>query len=83
MNIITKIKVLFFKSCFFCLSLLRKIGIKIKMTDMEKEYIIAKCLETDEGRAALAKAMVEPIRKSFGYQAAGRKILMVDEYVDI
>lgn len=45
----------------------------------EKEAIIAQALETDEGRTALAQAMVEPIRRALEYQAVGRKLLMVDE----
>jgi len=47
--------------------------------DEQKEMIIAQALETDEGRTALAQAMVEPIRRSLEYQAVGRKLLMVDE----
>ncbi len=47
--------------------------------DDQKEAIIAQALETDEGRTALAQAMVEPIRRSLEYQAVGRKLLMVDE----
>lgn len=58
---IAKIKVIFFKSCFYCFDKLREIGVKVKMSNMEKEYIIAKALETDEGREALVKAMVEPV----------------------
>jgi hypothetical protein len=50
-----------------------------KTTDLERENIIAQALETDEGRTALAQAMVEPIRRSLEYQAVGRKLLMVDE----
>jgi len=49
------------------------------LSDQEKELIIAQALETDEGRTALAQAMVEPIRRSLEYQAVGRKLLMVDE----
>lgn len=49
------------------------------LNDQEKEMIIAQALETDEGRTALAQAMVEPIRRSLEYQAVGRKLLMVDE----
>ena len=52
---------------------------KNSLTDREKEDIIAQALETDEGRTALAQAMVEPIRRSLEYQAVGRKLLMVDE----
>lgn len=48
-------------------------------SDDQKEMIIAQALETDEGRTALAQAMVEPIRRSLEYQAVGRKLLMVDE----
>ena len=49
------------------------------LTDAQKEEVIAQALETDEGRVALAQAMVEPIRRSLEYQAVGRKLLMVDE----
>ena len=49
------------------------------ITDQDKEMIIAQALETDEGRTALAQAMVEPIRRALEYQAIGRKLLMVDE----
>jgi len=62
MNII-KIRVMFFKSCFFCFNQLRKIGIKIKISNLEKEYMIIEALGTDEGREALANAMIEPIRE--------------------
>jgi hypothetical protein len=44
-----------------------------------KENIIARALETDEGRAALAQSMVEPIRRALEYQGIGRKLLMVDD----
>lgn len=47
--------------------------------DLQKEYVIAAALETEEGRVALAQAMVEPIKRSLEYQAIGRKLLMVDE----
>lgn len=50
-----------------------------KISDDKKEAIIAQALETDEGRVALAQAMVEPIRRSLEYQAVGRKLIMVDE----
>ena len=53
--------------------------VKNSLTDREKEEVIAQALETDEGRVALAQAMVEPIRRSLEYQAVGRKLLMVDE----
>jgi len=53
--------------------------VKNSLSDQEKETIIAQALETDEGRVALAQAMVEPIRRSLEYQAVGRKLLMVDE----
>jgi hypothetical protein len=49
------------------------------LSDEAKEAVIAQALETDEGRTALAQAMVEPIRRSLEYQAVGRKLLMVDE----
>ena len=46
---------------------------------LTREMIIARALETAEGRAALAQAMVEPIKESIVYQSLGRKLLMVDE----
>lgn len=52
---------------------------KSKLTTEQKEAVIAQALNTDEGRVALAQAMVEPIRRSLEYQAVGRKLLMVDE----
>jgi hypothetical protein len=52
---------------------------KNSLTDKQKEEIIAQALNTEEGRVALAQAMVEPIRRSLEYQAVGRKLLMVDE----
>lgn len=53
--------------------------VKTGISDQDKEMVIAQALETDEGRVALAQAMVEPIRRSLEYQAVGRKLLMVDE----
>lgn len=52
---------------------------KNSMSNSEKELVIAQALQTDEGRTALAQAMVEPIRRSLEYQAVGRKLLLVDE----
>jgi len=49
------------------------------LTESEKNEILAQAIDTDEGRVALAQAMVEPIRRSLEYQAVGRKLLMVDE----
>jgi len=51
----------------------------LKTNDSEREALIAQALETEEGRVALAQAMVEPIRRALEYQAVGRKLLMVDE----
>lgn len=48
-------------------------------TDVEREALIAQALESDEGRVALAQAMVEPIRRALEYQAVGRKLLLIDE----
>jgi hypothetical protein len=48
------------------------------MTQEEKEYLISNALETNEGRAALASAMANPIRMSLDYQGIGRKLLVVD-----
>lgn len=52
---------------------------KNALTQEMKEAVIAQALNTDEGRVALAQAMVEPIRRSLEYQAVGRKLLLVDE----
>jgi len=52
---------------------------KRNLTNEQKEAVIAQALNTDEGRVALAQAMVEPIRQSLEYQAVGRKLLLVDE----
>ena len=49
------------------------------LTDEEKEYVIAQALKTPEGRAALANAMVEPIRNSLDYHGVGKKLLMANE----
>lgn len=48
------------------------------MNNQEKEFLIAKALETEEGRTALAQAMANPIRTSLDYQGVGRKLLVVD-----
>lgn len=48
------------------------------MDNAEKEYLISKALETEEGRTALAQAMANPIRTSLDYQGIGRKLLVVD-----
>ena len=48
------------------------------MTNEQKEYLISKALETEEGRTALAQAMANPIRTSLDYQGVGRKLLVVD-----
>ena len=48
------------------------------MTNEEKEFLIAKAMDSDEGRQALAAAMVNPIRTSLDYQGLGRKLLVVD-----
>lgn len=48
------------------------------MTNEQKEYLISKALETEEGRIALAQAMANPIRVSLDYQGVGRKLLVVD-----
>jgi len=50
-----------------------------KTPQEEREEIIAKALETPEGRRALAEAMCQPIRRSRQYQSIGRKIFTVDK----
>ena len=53
--------------------------LKSNANNMERAALIAQALETEEGRVALAQAMVEPIRRALEYQAVGRKLLLVDE----
>jgi len=64
-----------------------------KLTNEEKEELIAQALSTSEGRIALSNDMVEPsrggleynigavepIQRSLEYNAVGRKLLMIDE----
>lgn len=52
---------------------------KTNKVDAEKEALVAQILDTEEGKVALAQAMVEPIRRALEYQAVGRKCLMIDE----
>lgn len=47
--------------------------------EWNRSRLISRALETPEGRAALAQAMIEPIRHSVEYQAIGRKLLMIEE----
>lgn len=49
-----------------------------ELTNDQKEFLISKALETEEGRVALAQAMANPIRISLDYQGVGRKLLVVD-----
>ena len=50
----------------------------MKLSNEQKEFLIAKALENEEGRQALAQAMANPIRTSLDYQGIARKLLMVD-----
>lgn len=50
----------------------------MSLSNEQKEFLIAKALETEEGRVALAQAMANPIRTSLDYQGVGRKLLVVD-----
>jgi hypothetical protein len=53
--------------------------VPLSLRDADKERIIAEALSSEEGRIALARAMVEPIRRALEYQAVGRKCLLVEE----
>lgn len=48
------------------------------MTAEHKEYLIAKALESPQGREALAQVMANPIRTSLDYQGIARKLFVVD-----
>lgn len=50
----------------------------MNMTTEQREFLVAKALETEEGRSALAAAMANPIRVALDYQGVGRKLLVVD-----
>ena len=43
----------------------------------EREHLISQALSSDEGRNALAQAMVAPIRRSLDYQGVGRRFMEV------
>jgi len=43
-----------------------------------KEALLAKALQSERGRVALAQAMANPIRRNLDYQGVGRKALRVD-----
>ena len=57
----------------------RRLGRGIGEINAEREAIISEYLDSSEGRQALAQSMVEPIRRAWDYQGAGRSLLMVDE----
>ena len=50
----------------------------MSLTSEQKEFLIAKALESPQGREAIAQAMANPIRTSLDYQGIGRKLLVVD-----
>ena len=43
-----------------------------------RDQLISQILSSKEGRQQLAKAMVEPIRRSLEYEGVGKKLLIVD-----
>lgn len=46
----------------------------------ERELLIAQAFETPEGRASLARTMIEPLlRRQLNYQSIGRDLLIVEE----
>ncbi len=52
------------------------------LSNRKKNAIIAKALNSSSGRAALAQAMVAPIRNALSYASVARKMFMVDELPD-
>jgi hypothetical protein len=52
-------------------------GKVVKKTD--KQSIVARYLSTPAGRAALASAMIQPIRGSLGYQGLARRVFQVQQ----
>ena len=50
----------------------------MSLTNEQKEFLIAKALESPQGRETLAQAMANPIRMSLDYQGIGRKLLVPD-----
>lgn len=50
-----------------------------KTSALETKRRATSALETDEGRAAFAQAMAEPIRRSLEYNSVGRRLFALDE----
>ncbi len=48
------------------------------LNDQQRDEMIARALETHEGKVALGQAMANPIRRNLDYQGVGRKALVVD-----
>lgn len=49
-----------------------------RLSDNSRDEIIARAIETHEGKYALAQAMANPIRTNLDYQGIGRRVLEVD-----
>jgi len=49
-----------------------------ELTVLEKETLIERALETEDGKIALAASMANPIRITLDYQSVGRKLVVTD-----
>lgn len=47
-------------------------------TDEQKDEMVRRALNTQEGKIALGQAMANPIRRNLDYQGVGRRLLVVD-----
>lgn len=45
--------------------------------DEQKDELIRRALNTQEGKIALGQAMANPIRRNLDYQGVGRRVLVV------
>lgn len=51
---------------------------KPSFSDEQRDELIKRALQTEEGKIALGQAMANPIRRNLDYQGIGRKVLVVD-----
>jgi len=48
------------------------------LSEAQRDELISRAMQTEEGKIALGQAMANPIRKNLDYQGVGRKALVVD-----
>jgi hypothetical protein len=50
------------------------------MDYQKRDEIISKTLSSPEGQKALAKTMIEPIKKALSFQSVGRTLMQVEKF---